>query len=518
MKLKLLFTMALASLAIVGKAQQTCSVDISSVAYSNQSNKFQINITGSFTDTLSNSEYVMYILTENNMNGAGFSRDTFAYRSPNGLSHSFSFNRTFQYSYYGLDLKMEIIDTANNSISCTAFDVDSIIISNFSNCNASFNASSPAAGSLQVNFQNTSNNSSSVNSIDGYLWNFGDGTTSTQINPSHTYSTGGAYSVSLFSVRMDSVTLDTLCSSIISSSVTAGGVDTCTAGFYSSISRSNLSVSFNNRSVTTTIDTSIMVSPNYFWDFGDGNTSTQKDPVHTYAQPGTYQVTLIYDSYDSATQSLICSDTLAQNVNRPALLICTPQFSIDTVNSGSGIAYIINTSTVTQGGQSVSNINYKWSFGDGDSAYVAYPTHTYVAAGWYEVCLTISSYSGSQNCTSTFCDSIGMDSLGNILNKSGEATGFTLQVLDPSTIMSLNDTKPANQLSVYPNPVSDNVYIKGIIGNATYQVYSLNGMLVKEGELLVNKGISVGDLKNGLYLLNVQSDTQVETVKLQVRK
>ena len=125
-------------------------------------------------------------------------------------------------------------------------------------------------------------------SIDGghYIWDFGDGATSTEINPTHTYAQGGNYSVTLTAVVCNDVSLY---SQVI-----------CT----DSPSFAPL-FSYQTNSLTATfINQSTGVIPNqgtFSWSFGDGATSVEQNPMHTYAQSGSYTVEL---------QAIVCQDTL----------------------------------------------------------------------------------------------------------------------------------------------------------------------------------------------------------------
>ena len=111
-----------------------------------------------------------------------------------------------------------------------------------------------------------------------YQWNFGDGNTSTLANPSHTYSSAGPYMVSL-------VVSDTNCTD--STAYTIG----CNISLNSFYSSTGLTASF------TSTSTGITSAATYLWDFGDGNTSTSQNPVHTYASAGTYYASLsVFDS------------------------------------------------------------------------------------------------------------------------------------------------------------------------------------------------------------------------------
>lgn len=114
-------------------------------------------------------------------------------------------------------------------------------------------------------------------------WDFGDGATGSGMQTSHTYSQAGTYTVTATadngrvapSVSSCSVTVVPACTAaeIVSMTASTSNPDTRTA------------VSFN-ANVTGTAPVT------YRWDFGDGNTSTAANPTHTFAQPGTYTVTL----------------------------------------------------------------------------------------------------------------------------------------------------------------------------------------------------------------------------------
>jgi len=112
-----------------------------------------------------------------------------------------------------------------------------------------------------------------------WLWNFGDGETSTEQNPVHTYKTPGTYSVAL--------TVNNQFGSgqkVEKDYVAVGTVPVAQFAAIPSEGESPLSVQFNDLSGG---------NPSAFsWDFGDGSWSTERNPTHTYTRPGTYTVTL----------------------------------------------------------------------------------------------------------------------------------------------------------------------------------------------------------------------------------
>jgi PKD repeat protein len=160
-----------------------------------------------------------------------------------------------------------------------ASDHDPIIVGldlSFEVPDASFVSNSPVTlGELSV-FTNTSTGDAPLT----YLWDFGDELTSTLESPTHTFTQSGTYTVTLTvtnpygtDVYSDTHTVEALpsipdASFISNSPVTLGEISV-----------------FTN---TSTGDAPLT----YMWDFGDELTSTLESPTHTYAQSGTYTVTL----------------------------------------------------------------------------------------------------------------------------------------------------------------------------------------------------------------------------------
>jgi len=141
---------------------------------------------------------------------------------------------------------------------------------------------------LTVNFTNTSLYSTS------WLWNFGDGNTSTQQNPSHTYPNPGNYTVTL--IATDGFSSDTM---IITTYVTVY------ANAVANFTSSNDTICTGSSIIFTNSSTNSNASN---WNFGNGNTSTSTSPIETYNNVGTYTVTLIAQNMNG------CNDTTFQNI------------------------------------------------------------------------------------------------------------------------------------------------------------------------------------------------------------
>jgi len=132
---------------------------------------------------------------------------------------------------------------------------------------------------LAVNFSNTSINGTS------YLWNFGDGSTGTVMNPAHTYTDTGTFTVTLTAVNDTSQ-----CgrySNTNTINIVVGKLEAVSSGFTATTDYgcAPLMVDFTNNSINATA---------YYWLFGNGEVDSAKNPpTVTYPDSGTYTVTLI---------------------------------------------------------------------------------------------------------------------------------------------------------------------------------------------------------------------------------
>ena len=150
-------------------------------------------------------------------------------------------------------------------------------------------------------------------------------------------------------------------------------------------------VQFN--STSTDADGTIV---NYYWEFGDGNTSTVQNTTHQYTIPDTYNVTLTVTDNDGATNSTTKKITVSPwetPVSPPnASFTYSPAnpTTIDTVQ-------FTDTSTDPDG----TITEWYWEFGDGSTSTLQNPTHQYTTAGNYTVSLTVYDNDGATNSSSS---------------------------------------------------------------------------------------------------------------------
>ncbi|MGC9025467.1 MAG: PKD domain-containing protein, partial [Chloroflexia bacterium] len=210
-----------------------------------------------------------------------------------------------------------------------------------------------AVDELTVTFTNTSANATS------YLWDFGDGITSTLSNPVHTYASEGPYTVTLWATG-DCGTDD------FSAQVVVGNAPV--AGF-----ESNSPVCLDAPMVFT--NTTTGTPPiSYEWSFGDGGTSTETNPIHTYTAAATYTVIL-------TASNVFGTDAYSAEVE----VLPRPSAAFTYTTSGLVV-------TFTNASQNATS--YLWDFGDGITSTLSNPVHTYASGGTYTVTLTATGPCG----------------------------------------------------------------------------------------------------------------------------
>ena len=168
----------------------------------------------------------------------------------------------------------ECTDTITRTITLAENDYD---FSN--NCQAFFFFEQPDPDNLLlfqfINF--------SFGSFDEISWDFGDGNTSTEFNPLHTYAEEGTYTVTLSGTGPDGCTSTVAIPVVAGENIWYGDLE-CRAWFLPIIIPDSNQVFFLNLSSNDALT--------FAWDFGDGNTSTERDPAYTYAAAGVYTVSL----------------------------------------------------------------------------------------------------------------------------------------------------------------------------------------------------------------------------------
>jgi PKD repeat protein len=212
-----------------------------------------------------------------------------------------------------------------------------------------------------------------------YSWNFGDNTTSTLQNPTHTYTTAGHYTVSLTVSDQEGASTTSTSTTTVTNPLTVSAGPNQTANEGSSVTFSG-SASGGSGALS------------YQWAFGDGSSATGTlTPTHTYTADGTYTATLTVTDATGASQS----STSQATVNNVA-----PTVSIGGPYSGTagGAVSFTGSGSVPDKGDTLT---YTWNFGDNTTSTQQNPTHTYTAAGTYTVSLTVADQEGASTTSTT---------------------------------------------------------------------------------------------------------------------
>jgi PKD repeat protein len=138
--------------------------------------------------------------------------------------------------------------------------------------------------------------------VKSVLWNFGDGATSTEHSPQHTYATGGRYTVELTVTD----TKNAKASTRITFSINQEPVPFATAKLPDSPDSVPSKYVSGDPPLTVQFSSAASKDPDgsiteYLWDFGDGAQSTEPNPTYTYSEPGVYEVTLTVTDDHGAT-------------------------------------------------------------------------------------------------------------------------------------------------------------------------------------------------------------------------
>jgi PKD repeat protein len=226
---------------------------------------------------------------------------------------------------------------------------------------------------------------STASDIDGtiasYAWTFGDGGTSALQSPTHTYTTSGTFTATV--TATDNLGATAKANVSIGVGATANKPPTASASANPTSGTAPLAVGFTGSGTDT--DGTIA---SYAWTFGDGGTSTQQSPSHTYAAAGNFTATLVVTDNGGATGSATVTVSVSSAGNQPP----SATASANPTTGAAPLAVAFTGSGTDPDGTIAS---YAWTFGDGGTSTLQNPSHTYAAAGNYSATLTVTDNAGA---------------------------------------------------------------------------------------------------------------------------
>ena len=204
-----------------------------------------------------------------------------------------------------------------------------------------------------VNFANAS-----TGNISGFAWDFGDGGTAGIPNPGHIYLQPDTYQVCMTLFAPQGGVCDSLCRSVVVAP------DSCTADFSYTINGDTAAFTFTGFGNYT----------DAVWDFGDGQQTTSNlNPRHGYAQPGSYTVCLTLLEVFGTVCDSICQTVIVPPGN------CTANYSFTQTDS------LLSFTNLSSG----DFASLEWDYGDGNFDTLFSPTHIYDTTGFFIVCLRL---------------------------------------------------------------------------------------------------------------------------------
>ncbi|MES2648527.1 MAG: PKD domain-containing protein [Bacteroidota bacterium] len=266
---------------------------------------------------------------------------------------------------------VKLIIENNNGCVDTLVKKDAIMPGNYK---ANFTLPATACVGKIVSFINASVPSSL---IDSSRWSFGNGKTATTLNPTTSYSSTGVYKIKL-------VTWFGSCADSTENSITVlPQPEAAFSATPTGACKPPLKVQFNNLTSGGTV---------FKWNFGNNNSSTVANPVMTYTEFGSYDVSLIVQNANG------CIDTI---VKKDFINILPP-----TISAIAGLPY---EGCMPWTGNLSLNVNspdpvvkYEWNFGDGTTSTAASPTHTFTDTTQYTITAIITTSSGCMDTITSY--------------------------------------------------------------------------------------------------------------------
>lgn len=311
-----------------------------------------------------------------------------------------------------------------------------------------------SVSNLIVSFDNLS-----LNASDGYLWEFGDGQTSTETSPIHAYATQGLFQVTLTAYNNcgeTSITMEVPTGSLPLANFTADHVFGCTP----------MLVEFQNLSAGANITA-------LFWEFEGGtpSTSTDPNPIVTYSEPGSYKVSL------TATNALGSHSTEELGY-----------INVQT-SPVANFSFLANEKTVYFTNSSFGGSFYHWEFGDGYVSQAVNPVHEYASPGVYDVTLT----TGDQNCGSAISHQV-------YIEPSSTTEGF------------------GRGINIFPNPTQGLFMVEFADYNTVptrLRITDSIGKMVQQVDIQSNSEmIDLSRQTSGMYFLTFVSGEKMWVTKL----
>ncbi|RAI99897.1 gliding motility-associated-like protein [Chitinophaga skermanii] len=200
-----------------------------------------------------------------------------------------------------------------------------------------------------------------------YLWDFGDGTTSTAANPSHTYTTEGVFTITLTVTTADGCTVTT------TNTIRAGRIPVVAFDADPKFTCQRFPVQFTNQSVPRGTEWTWLLPQ-------DNATLTEENPRHVFNELGYHDVTLIVNNYGCIRQ-----------LTKTQFIQILPPIANFDLTQDCANKFLVQFNDLSNFGPNPPIRNWHWDFGDGTTSTQQSPAHTYATTGTYTITLVVDN-------------------------------------------------------------------------------------------------------------------------------
>jgi PKD repeat protein len=333
-----------------------------------------------------------------------------------------------------------------------------------------------------------------------FEWKFGTGATSTQAKPEYTYPTAGSYVVKLKYCLRDSSNAIICCDSVDKTVYAVTPLPCNVKANFKWNKLANGQVQFID---STKPDTGMYT---YYWVFGDGTVSTQKNPLKTFATNGSKTVCLYIKKWMN-TNNMYCMDTICKTETITNASPCNrlePRF---TWTSTGGVYTFTNTTNLT--GFNLVGISYV--IHNSNTTYTtASPNHTFTTNGNYTVTMTIVAFDVTTglSCTKTVSKTFyvntsvcGCFKAYNSFTRTGSMAHFVnnSQCVDTNTnyLYKFGNGDTSNQPS--PNYFYT---LPGLYRTVMYITRTINGVTCRDSFVRIIQITTANPCKDSGYVNN----------------
>lgn len=346
-----------------------------------------------------------------------------------------------------------------------------------------------------------------------YYWTFSDGSTDTVENPLHTFVQSNGWDYACLEITDATGCMSSFCDYVYNS---GGGTNVnCQAsfgGYFYDVNGTPGEVFFSDYSWGANNQ---VIS--WSWDFGDGTTSSLQNPSHVFPVTGNYTICLSISDAGGCSSSY-CETWYIDTAwwgNNPwggNGSTCDAQFFAMQDSSVSGMVYLVDLSYG-------NNLYYTWTFVSSDGTInqtisTQYPFINFTQFGCFGVCLTVTDTLG--NCQDSFCDSVCVDSLGNL----SKATNWGLTVIPtalPSSLFLSSGPVDSeiSSVEIFPNPANSDLNLMISLSepeNVRIELVDFAGRIVSSEDVWFNESHSnhkmdLNRFSDGVYFVKVYSES-----------